>query len=85
LVYRSLVQTSTERCPNLHALYFAEQLADPGCQPGRINLESIWKALRDPLAVSFYLAGPPEMLRAFTQGLAQKGVGQEKILVDAWE
>jgi ferredoxin-NADP reductase len=86
LVYRSLVMSALQRCPNLHALFFAEQLnSDADCLSGRIDLNVIWNKLSNPMTATYYLAGPPEMLRFFTQGLSQRGVAFDQILVDAWE
>lgn len=86
LVYRSLVILSLQRCPNLHAMFFVEQLnSETGCLPGRIDLDLVWKAFTDPLAVTYYLAGPPEMLSFFMQGFSQRGVAANRIIIDAWE
>jgi ferredoxin-NADP reductase len=86
LVFHSLVLSSLQHCPNLHAQFFAEQFsAGTDCLPGRIDLNVIVKALTNPLAFAYYLAGPPEMLHFFSQGLSQHGVAANRILVDAWE
>ncbi len=85
LVYRSMVMTAQERCPNLHAQFFVEQFGEADCIPGRIDLKLVWDKLPDPLANRYYLAGPPEMLRYFSEGLSQRGVTVNHILVDAWE
>jgi ferredoxin-NADP reductase len=86
LVYRSLVTSSILRCPNLSAQFFAEQLSsEADCLPGRINLNAIWNKLSEPMAVTYYLAGPPEMLHFFTQGLSQHGIAANHIMIDAWE
>jgi ferredoxin-NADP reductase len=86
LVDHSLVLSSLQHCPKLHARFFAEQFsAGADCLPGRIDLAIIWEALTDPLAVTYYLAGPPEMLRFFTQSLSLRSVVANHIIIDAWE
>jgi ferredoxin-NADP reductase len=86
LVYRSLATSAAQRCPNLQALFFAEQLdVNADCLSGRIDLEIVWNKLLDPLATKYYLAGPPEMLLALSQGLNHQGVISNCILIDAWE
>jgi ferredoxin-NADP reductase len=86
LVYRPLVLACGERCPNLRALFFAENsTGDPGYLPGRIGLDIVWRTLSDALATNFYLAGPPEMLKVFTQGLGQQGLAPNQVFIDAWE
>jgi ferredoxin-NADP reductase len=86
LVYRSLVMASAQRCPNLHSKFFVEELqAETGYICGRIDLETIQKSIPNPLSVIYYFAGPPEMLRFFTQELGQRGITADQIIVDAWE
>ncbi len=84
LIYRPLVEAAGRRCPNLQAFYFSEQ-PGAGCLPGRMDLDRIWSCLPGQAGMLFYLAGPPEMIRLFTQGLAGRGVDAGCILVDAWE
>jgi NAD(P)H-flavin reductase len=55
-----------------------------GIIPGRIHLN----ILKDcPLSASavYYLAGPPPMVAALTNELAQRGVSGHNVRVDAWE
>ena len=86
LIYRPLIETALEHCSNLHAVFMAEQSADgTKCLPGRLDLDIIWKFISDPLAVTYYIAGPPEMIRIFTQGLSQRSVHAKHIITDAWE
>jgi ferredoxin-NADP reductase len=84
LIYRSLVEDAGERCPNLHNIFLAEQ-ASAGIYLGRITPDLIWEIISNPLARTYYLAGPPEMLRMLTRELNQRGVTTECIVTDAWE
>jgi ferredoxin-NADP reductase len=86
LIYRSLVQAAAQRCPRLQARYFAEQDFDgTDCRPGRIDAETIFGSVPEPLALTYYLAGPPEMIQTLTAGLRQRGLNPAQIIADAWE
>jgi ferredoxin-NADP reductase len=85
LVYRSLVESSVEKCPNLHSYYLIEAGQAPGYLTGRINLEYVWKVLPTPGSVAFYLSGPPIMLKSLASGLIERSTKTENILMDAWE
>jgi len=86
LIYRPLVETATRSCPNLRDHFLAEQPGTgPDCQLGRIDLETVWNSVPDPLTVTYYLSGPPEMLQSLKAGLGQRGVAESQVLIDAWE
>ncbi len=86
LIYRPLVETARERCPGLHAQYFAEQdFEGTDCLPGRIEVETVWKSVPEPPTLTYYLAGPTEMIQTLTTGLKQRGVRSGQIIADAWE
>jgi ferredoxin-NADP reductase len=86
LIYRPLVQAAAQRCPGLHACYFAEEnFAGSDCRPGRIEVGAVFACVSDPLALTYYLAGPPGMIQALTAGLRQCGLAPEQIIADAWE
>jgi ferredoxin-NADP reductase len=86
LIYRSLVQAAAQRCPSLQVRYFAEQEWDgTDCRPGRIEAETVFRSVPNPLALTYYLAGPPGMVQALTVGLVGRGVEAGKIVAEAWE
>jgi ferredoxin-NADP reductase len=86
LIFRPLIEEACELSSHLHALYLVEQDSNgTDYIPGRINLDLVWKSLPHPLAVTYYLAGPPEMLRTLTKGLAALGIKQDQVIIDAWE
>ena len=86
LIYRPEVETAAQRCPALSVHLFAEQGAEKtGCMPGRITPEVVFGFMTDPLAVLFYLAGPPEMMKVLVPGLQERGVPAHRIVTDAWE
>ncbi|MEI6564941.1 MAG: FAD-dependent oxidoreductase [bacterium] len=57
---------------------------DPVILSGRVRLDVLADCCFDGSPV-YYLAGPPVMLTAFRQELAQCGVPEADIRVDAWE
>ena len=86
LVYRPLVEAAAQRCSSLDVHFFAEQEAARSvCQMGRINASTVFSSVPDPLSVTFYLAGPPTMIRDLTSGLGQCGVPVGHMVADAWE
>ncbi|HUE99684.1 MAG TPA: FAD-dependent oxidoreductase [Anaerolineales bacterium] len=86
LIFRSLVEETRQRCSHLHASYMVEQgNSSSDYTLGRIDLDLVFKSLSNPLLVTYYLAGPPEMLDALTRGLEARGVQKNQILIDAWE
>ena len=86
LIYRTLAESVAQRCPNLHIRFLVEQGgARSDCLSGRIEPETVWKAISDPRVATYYLSGPPEMLRSLKAGLGQRGVMDEQIVIDAWE
>lgn len=86
LIYRPILEDAQSHCPALSVHYFAEQDAEgTDCIPGRIELDRVVELLADPLDPTYYLSGPPEMIKALQQGLVERGVGSGRILKDAWE
>jgi len=86
LLYRPMVEAASARCPGLRVYLFAEEGANgTGCQSGRIDLEIAWKKIAAPLSTIYYLAGPPAMIHALPNELAQRGVPSDRVLIDAWD
>jgi ferredoxin-NADP reductase len=85
LIFRSVIQEASERCPRLLARYFVERNAGKDLFKGRPDPELVFSILPDPLALTYYLAGPPEMLADLVNGLTMLGVCDQSIRVDAWE
>lgn len=53
-------------------------------KPGRIHLDVLKDCSMSESAI-YYLAGPPPMVSALSNELAQQGVSEARIRVDAWE
>jgi Na+-transporting NADH:ubiquinone oxidoreductase subunit NqrF len=86
LIYSSLVVSARGRCPKLKVWFLAEQDVDgTDCILGRINAEVVFGSLPEPLALIYYLAGPPEMIAVLQSGLKQCGVTPDHLIADAWE
>ena len=86
LIYRDVVERCARRTPSLSVLYFAEDArAGAGCISGRVSVDSVWGALRRPLSTTFYISGPPAMLKAIAADLRARAVAPENIRIDAWE
>ena len=86
LIYRPLVETAAGRCANLHPTFLVEEGHASGCVSGRINLDLVWQTLPGPMAFTYYLSGPPIMLKTLSAALVQqRGVPDNQIIKDAWE
>ena len=86
LIYRPLVQAAAQRFPGLQVHYFVEQdFAGTDCLPGRIEAETVFRSFPEPLALTYYLAGPPGMVHALTIGLIQRGLAPRQIVAESWE
>jgi ferredoxin-NADP reductase len=86
LIYRPLVEKAQTSCSNLLAVFMAEQIGNTAdCLPGRVNLDIVWPLIVNPMDVTYYIAGPPEMIANFTQELGRRRVPSKLIVTDAWE
>jgi ferredoxin-NADP reductase len=45
----------------------------------------VWPRLRRPFDTSFYISGPPPMLRSISEDLRAREISPEAIHIDAWE
>ena len=86
LIYHAVVQDAAQRCPVLQVHYYAEQGWDgTDCLPGRIEAETVFRSVPEPLSLTYYLAGPPGMVQALTIGLINRGLAPGQIIAEAWE
>ena len=86
LIYRPQIKAAALCCPGLHVHYFVEQdFSGTDCRPGRIEAETVFGSVPEPLSLCYYLAGPPGMIQGITSGLSQRGVPPKHIIADAWE
>ena len=86
LIYKDIVERCVARVPSLQVSYFVEQAAPPpGMNPGRVSVDAVWPRLRRPLDASYYISGPPPMLRGIAQDLRARNISSQAIHIDAWE
>jgi ferredoxin-NADP reductase len=66
-------------------LYVEDGSADVGVNSGRIPIEKVMSAIDNPAGVKIYVSGPPTMISYFVSEIGRRGIGPDKIFVDAWE
>jgi ferredoxin-NADP reductase len=90
LIYRDVVERCAERLPSLDVSYFVEHDA-PALEgrvrstPGRVSVDAVWPRLGRPFDTTYYISGPPPMLRTIGGDLRARNVAPEAIHIDAWE
>jgi ferredoxin-NADP reductase len=94
LIYRDIVERCAHRLPSLDVSYFVEHggESDPPAldgrvrsNPGRVSVAAVWPRLRHPFDTTYYISGPPPMLRTVGQDLRARNISPEAIHIDAWE
>jgi ferredoxin-NADP reductase len=87
LLGRDHIEAKSNQVTTFSAFLFSEEMPLHSSQTtlsGRIDLEVIRSVPLSKSAV-YYLAGPPSMVAAISNILAQQGVSANNIRVDAWE
>jgi len=94
LIYRDVVERCAQRLPSLDVSYFVEDDAEsdrPAVEVrvpstlGRVSVEAVWPQLRRPFEATYYISGPPPMLKTIGQDLRDRNIAPEAIRIDAWE
>ncbi len=93
LIYRDVVERAIRRVPSLNVTYFVEHgeltgLSEPervSCRTGRVSVDAVWRRIDHPSTSTFFLSGPPAMIRTVAQDLRERQVPAEAIRIDAWE
>ena len=92
LIYRDVVERCARRVPSLDVAYFVEDPVrdgdadDPGAVTlGRVSVDAVWPRLRRPIDATYYISGPPPMLRGIGEDLRARNISPEAIHIDAWE
>jgi len=90
LIFRSLIDQRAKETRHLRQWYFVEEDQDNSSLTeqiiiGKISLKEIWEQIDDPIASTFYLSGPPDMIKTLSYDLKDRGVDKDAIRVDAWE
>jgi len=86
LIYRDLVAARAALIPTLRACYLVErgELA-PGATIGRLSVDAVWPHIAAPDQATYYLSGPPAMVKTLTADLRGRGIADGAIRIDAWE
>lgn len=96
-LFQEMIFAQLAAVPKLQALFFTETPNEafarrmvalprpPRCCTGRISLGPLWAELEAPARQTFYLSGPPIMLKALGAELVSRGVLPERVRTDAWE
>jgi NAD(P)H-flavin reductase len=87
LLGRELIEGKSLQVPTFSSFLFSEETPHDNSKatiPGRIHLDVIRNASLSN-SIVYYLAGPPPMVTAISNLLAQQGVSGNNIRVDAWE
>jgi NAD(P)H-flavin reductase len=90
LIYRDFVQRRAALVSQLQPFYFVEQSADGQSAArletvGRLSVAAMWEHIENPLAASYYISGPPLMLKTISRDLIERGIRADAIQMDAWE
>jgi ferredoxin-NADP reductase len=92
LIYRDAVAQVARSVALFHPLFYVE--SNEGTTPasgeiplrlGRLSIEDAWSSMPNPLALTCYLSGPPQMIAALSDGLRRHGMPGGQIRIDAWE
>src|SRR6266567_3051004 len=85
LIYRDVVERCARRSPSFKVSYFVEQ-NEPGhaleAFVGRVSVETVWPRLRSPFDMSYYISGPPSMLKSIGDDLRARNISPEAIHID---
>ena len=88
LIYRDMLEQRTQMTTLLHILYFIESEAGelaPHEAVGRVSVDAMWPQIQNPSEATYYISGPPRMLKTITQDLLGQGIRADAIRIDAWE
>jgi len=92
LIYRDVVDRCAQRVPALEVSYFVENVVGegsetdpPGLHTGRVSVEAVWPRVGRPFDTTYYISGPPPMLKTIGQDLRARNIAPEAIHIDAWE
>jgi len=86
LIYRSLVDHCAQHVDRFQAFYLLEsdELKAANELPGQMAIASVWPHISDSASSSFYISGPPAMIRSLSTQLRDMGVSGHSIHIDAW-
>jgi ferredoxin-NADP reductase len=92
-IFQDQIQTQARRLPMLRCLYFIEGERNKPEEPfglasefpGMISVETLWLQIMNPGRATYFLSGPPSMVKTVSRELKDHGISAEAIRIDAWE
>jgi len=90
LIYRDLVDQQAAIVPCLLPFYFVEKDGDGHVRArsevaGRLSMDALWNHIESPMEATYYISGPPQMIKVVSHDLLERGIHGSHIRVDAWE
>jgi ferredoxin-NADP reductase len=90
LIYRDLAELRAKIVSQFKPFYFVEQDTDGESAArseivGRLSVAAMWQHIENPMAATYYISGPPPMLKAISHDLSEHGIHAGAIRTDAWE
>jgi ferredoxin-NADP reductase len=86
LIYHDVVEQQAAAVPSFRHAFFSEAPTHQlPLKTGCVSVDAIWPLLTAPADSSFFVSGPPAMLRAVVSDLETRGVRPTAIHTDAWE
>jgi len=86
LICRGLVEARVGLIPGLRVFYFVERgEPTPNTTVGRLSVAALWPHIAAPGQATYYLSGPPIMLKTLAGDLRSRGIADGAIRIDAWE
>lgn len=86
LIYRDLLAARVAQIPGLCVRYFVERGEPPAdVTIGRLSVDAVWPHILAPAQATYYLSGPPAMLKTLADDLRGHGITGSAIRIDAWE
>jgi NAD(P)H-flavin reductase len=81
-----MVEQQAAAAPSFRYALFSEVAPQHApVMAGQISVKAIWPLLATPAGSSFFVSGPPAMLKAVASDLKTRGVRPAAIQTDAWE
>lgn len=88
LIYREIADACAQKIAGFEVRYYVEQhagVSGGGETLGSLNIDTILSATVNPHVSAFYLSGPKPMIDSFHLRLNERGVPDERVLIDAWD
>jgi ferredoxin-NADP reductase len=90
LIYCDLVQRCVIKDSRFRVFYFVEQdaygeSAARSETVGQLSVAAVRSRIENPLETTYYISGPPPMLKGISRDLSECGIRADAIRIDAWE